>query len=164
MYLAFYDLGMPIREDTEVLLDTTGYLNSIKQLRYLFPVVPANTNFDFFYMDYILRYDFPFVDLMNIIYPLYESKSVGVVYNPSANMYLEQLEALIKVIQTRYGIYSSRIMDVIDLDYPIDTDFTIQGLYNLDIDKARFIDLSANPSCWTKPPMYQATPQQIYSR
>lgn len=164
MYLAFYDLGMPIREDTEVLLDTTRYLDKVKQLHYLFPVVPADTNFDFFYMDYILRYDFPFMDLMNIIYPLYESKSVGVIYNPSANMYLEQLEALIKIIQTRYGIVSSRMMDIVDLEYPIDTDFSIQGLYNLDMDKARFIELYSNPSCWTKPPIYQNSLQKIYSR
>lgn len=146
MKLYVVNVGVPIASDVEVVLDSTGLIEGAPQLTHLFPAF-ANVmdfTFDQWYWDYLLKYDYPFMDLMRIIYPLYEGKNVALIYNPIAGMYNDYIESLLKFITCRYDILGNRIQIPEDNDVANESDFSIRGLYNLDLDKNRMLSLQMN--------------------
>ena len=91
--------------------------------------------FDLLYAQTIINDNFCFMELMKVIIPLYEGKNVLLLISES----LENVtESLMKFIQGRYGIISYIVENESDLETLKESDFSINGLYNLDIDKERF--------------------------
>lgn len=102
--------------------------------------IDDSQGFDIGYANYIMCDDYRFMNFMSIIYPLYEGKTVFIlVYNSDFFDILN--ESLSKFIQQRYGYISNEVHDKEDLDSLISGGFSINGLYNLDMDKKRFIDI-----------------------
>lgn len=91
-------------------------------------------NFDMMYAQYILNNDNIFFDLMMIVYNLYQGKDVFLLVDDDVS---GLNESLLKFIQQRYGYNASRINNLDDLLYAENTDFSREGLFNLDSDKER---------------------------
>ena len=91
-------------------------------------------NFDILYAQYILSNDNIFFDLMMIVYSLYQGKDVFLLIDDEVS---GLNESLLKFIQQRYGYNASRINTLDDLLYSEDSDFSREGLINLDVDKER---------------------------
>lgn len=105
--------------------------------------VEDGLGFDIFYANYIMSNDDVFVEFMNIIYKLYEGDIVYVLIDHSE--YRDILtESLIKFIQQRYGLLIYMVNETEDWVYVKESEFSIQGLFNLDIDKERFTLLVAD--------------------
>ncbi len=93
--------------------------------------------FDLAYALYLLENNIAFYDMMRIIYNLYLGIDVYVMV--STDQFSEILtESLMKFIQQRYGYNSNRVNEPSDLEYLINGDFSLLGIYNLDQDKDRF--------------------------
>jgi len=95
-------------------------------------------DFDMMYYTYIMNNKLAFMELMKVIIPIYEGKNVIIFVNSNIenNTISESLQ---KLIQQRYGLISYNISDPDDFNSIIDkSGFSIQGLYNLDIDKDRY--------------------------
>ena len=97
--------------------------------------------FDINYANYILTNDEAFIDLMKIIYLQYENNNDMLIYIVVDFDDIRDVitESLIKFIQQRYGINSSIIKEYEDFDTVEDSEFDINGLYNLDQDKERYV-------------------------
>ena len=116
MKLYIVDVGLPIPAEVDTILDATGFYRDddrIGQVENLFPAFVDNTvlDFDNWYWDYLLRYDFPFVNLMKIVYPLYEGKSVAVYYDPVAGIYNDYMESLLKFLLSDIAAFSNHMPD-----------------------------------------------------
>ena len=100
-------------------------------------------DFDLNYANYILTNENAFTQMMHIVYSLYEGKNIFVmVGNGDYREYLT--DSLIKFIQQRYGYNSYIINEIDDLLAVTDSEFSIQGLYNLDQDKERYVMLTTD--------------------
>lgn len=100
--------------------------------------------FDVTYMKYIMSNDYVFMWFFRIIYNLYIGKDVFLL--SSEDDWSENLiESLLKLVQQRYGINGINIVtdeDYIDASVHSIVEFAPgYGLYNLDIDKDRFLNL-----------------------
>jgi hypothetical protein len=105
----------------------------------LYPPENFNNNvydyeFDYMYANYIIYNDNVFFDFMMIIYNLYQGKDVFILVDDNL---IDLNESLFKFIQQRYGYNACRINNLEDLIYAENTDFSREGLCNLDIDKER---------------------------
>ena len=100
-------------------------------------------NFDIGYADYILNNDAAFVDLMRVICQIYNGNHVFILVNTDdINTFIT--ESLMKFIQQRYG-YNGNIMNCLnDIFWASESDFSVNGLYNLDNDRQRYLKLE-NP-------------------
>ncbi len=125
-----YPLQPPV--DTEVLIDLTGMIANCKHLS---SIIPSGSVMDF--ANFLLAYSPPFLDLMEIIYPLYESKNVTVVYNGNSWEQVYFVDAFSYFLYERYDLVSNIANDIGDYPYLQDTEFSVKGLYNLDLDKDR---------------------------
>lgn len=94
--------------------------------------------FDMNYASYLMSDEAFFEFFGKVIMPIYDGYDVYIVVTRNG-MFDAIEESLQKFIQQRYGI-NSYIVNSID-DYIMEdiTSFSIQGLYNLDIDKDRYI-------------------------
>ena len=90
-----YPLQPPV--DTEVLIDLTGMIVNCKHLN---SIIPSGSVMDF--ANFLLAYSPPFLDLMEIIYPLYESKNVTVVYNGNSWEQVYFVDAFSYFLYERY--------------------------------------------------------------
>lgn len=120
-------------------------LTSSKEGLYRINLIPPfgdqlySKDFDMLYANYLLQNDNAFLELMEkIVYPLYNGKSVYITVSSCLDEFDYISESLQKFIQARYGIVSNNINDIEDLNYLQESNFSIDGLYNLDIDKERF--------------------------
>lgn len=100
-------------------------------------------DFDIGYADYILNNDAAFVDLMRVICHIYNGEHVIVLVNTDEiNTFIT--ESLLKFIQQRYG-YNGWVLNCLnDVLYAYESDFSVNGLYNLDQDRERYVRLE-NP-------------------
>lgn len=115
----------------------------------LFKLIPPFTvneyndekEFDINYANYILNNDAAFVDMMKIVYLQYEHNNDAVMYVlvDFDDIRDTITESLIKLIQQRYGINSSIVKEYEDFDTLEDSDFDINGIFNLDQDKERYV-------------------------
>ena len=103
--------------------------------------IDDSQEFDIAYANYILNDNYRFSEFMKIIYPLYEGKDVFVLIS-NTDFFDILNESVSKLIQQRYGYISNEVHSSEDIEYIREGTFTIQGLYNLDMDKERVIRLS----------------------
>lgn len=105
-----------------------------------------NKEFDLYYANSLLHDKTLFITYMQIIYDLYMGFNVFVLVNGTKGDYSEYaVESLIKFIQQRYGIISNVLESEEDFDTLVEHDFSLTGLYNLDIDKEKFNILTSDP-------------------
>lgn len=108
---------------------------------YLVPsITAAYTNdkeFDIAYANYIFSNDEVFMQFMTIIFPLYMGQDVFLLVSRNEDTYDVVTESLCKLIQQRYGYNYQLLNCKEDIDVYDDSDFSIQGLSVLDIDKER---------------------------
>lgn len=106
----------------------------------LIPSVRMDYNskeFDRLYAQNIISNDDTFIELMRIVYPLYEGKNVYLVTTLN-DLFDGLTESILKLIQDRYGYNYSIINSYEDIQYlDDDSDFSLNGLFNLDHDKER---------------------------
>ncbi len=103
--------------------------------------IDDSQQFDIAFANYILSDDYRFCQFFSIILGLYYSYNVVVLI--SKNEFFDILnESLMKLIQQRYGYIINEINTVEDLDYLVEGSFSIQGLYNLDLDLKRYLSLT----------------------
>ena len=96
--------------------------------------------FDQWYADYLMSNNAAFIDMMSIVYDLYNGINVLILIGK--NDYKDIItESFAKFIQQRYGYNSNMLNDSDDWYYMKESSFTIQGIYNLDIDKERFVNM-----------------------
>lgn len=103
--------------------------------------------FDIAYANYIFSNDFVFMEFMKIVYPLYLGADVFLLVSRNENTYDIMTESLCKLIQQRYG-YNYQLINIEDdIDYYDDSDFSLNGIQALDIDKERmtYIAVNTNP-------------------
>ncbi|MGL5330507.1 MAG: hypothetical protein ACRDD7_14645 [Peptostreptococcaceae bacterium] len=99
-------------------------------------------DFDIMYLEYILNDNNKFYEFMKIIMSLYYAVPTLILVG-NDELYETVTESLIKLIQQRYGYLSNLIYNPEDWECVQDSEFSIHGLYNLDIDKERFAVLHA---------------------
>jgi len=103
-------------------------------------LISEDKDFDMYYANFIMQNDNAFVELMNVMYNLYEGNLVYILidYSDYKNLLTE---SLIKFIQQRYG-YNAYIVNTLeDFDHVRASEFSLSGVFNLDLDKKRFADL-----------------------
>lgn len=98
-------------------------------------------NFDLLYANYILQNDAVFYEMMKIVYSIYSGNTVYILTSTDLQECDFVAESLQKFIQSRYGIISNNVNSEEDLDFLSECNFSMNGLYNLDIDKERFAGL-----------------------
>lgn len=102
------------------------------------PYINSEKDFDLMYANFILNDDFYFMELMKIIMRVYEGKNVLLLIHESLEFVTE---SLMKFINGRYGLVPLIVTCEEDLEEIKESNFSINGLYNLDIDKNRFSKL-----------------------
>lgn len=118
---------------------------------YLVPSVSANYNddkeFDVAYANYIFSNDAVFMELMKIVYPLYEGYDVFLLVSRNEDTYDIITESLCKLIQQRYGYNYQLINHKDDIDYYDDSNFGLYGIQTFDADKERmtYLAVQQNP-------------------
>ena len=96
--------------------------------------------FDQNYANYILSRDAVFVELMKMMLPIFNGLDVYIMihHNPNFEVLHDSLQ---KFIQQRYGYVSNIIYSIEDWECVIDSQFSLQGIYNFDKDKERLLAL-----------------------
>lgn len=119
---------------------------------HLVPSVQAQYNndkeFDIAYANYIFSNDWVFMEFMKIIYPLYEGIDVFLLVSRGENTYDIITESLCKLIQQRYGYNYQLLNDADDINYYDDSNFNINGIQILDMDKEKmsYLAVAQNPN------------------
>lgn len=120
-------------------------------IEYLYNLTPSSSNiaisnmqlndereFDIKYANYLMANDKAFIDIMKIVYNLYLGYDVFCISDIGDEFNELFVESILKFIQQKYGFDGQIIGSLEDFLYTQDSTFTLQGLYNLDIDKERF--------------------------
>lgn len=135
-----------IEDKTSVVFNLSSLREGYKRVDLFPPFLKeySDKEFDMNYANYILNTEKIFFEFMKkIIMPLYyDNKSVYILIS-KGNVFDELTESLQKFIQQRYGLISNNINDAEDYEYLEDADFSILGLYNLDIDKEKYSNFRA---------------------
>lgn len=100
--------------------------------------------FDIAYANYLMTNEAAFVDIMKIMYNLYQGYDVFCISDVSDEYNELFVESVLKFIQQRYGFNGQILGSPEDFMYTSDSTFTIQGLYYLDLDKERFVAVCQN--------------------
>lgn len=127
-----------------VLLNYSSYIEGIERIN-LIPSVygydRTSVEFDKFYFSFIYDNDDNFMEFSKIFMSLYYGKDVVLLATRDESIFDDILESLLKLIQQRFGITASYVENIEDISCVEDVEFSVQGLFNLDIDKERFISL-----------------------
>lgn len=107
-----------------------------------FKIDRYDRDFDVMYANYILENENVFYEFMKIIMSLYYDL-ITVILVDKSDIYEPINESLMKFIQQRYGLICNSINYIEDWECIQDSEFSIQGLYNLDLDKERFVYIHA---------------------
>jgi hypothetical protein len=129
-----------------ILFNLSNALEVGIELYSLIPPFVSNDDkdFDINYANYILQSDKAFISLMNVIISLYSGNDVYVLIDH--DVYRDCItESILKFISERYGYNGCIIHEESDLETVVDGDFSIQGLFNLDVDKERYTKLTTTP-------------------
>lgn len=103
---------------------------------------PNSPDFDAFYHNAILSNTYSFFEFMKIILPLEKGCNVALLIYEEPTVINSVTESLLKLIQLRYG-YNYQWVNSIDDFNPYDrSDFTVNGVYALDLDIDRYVNLS----------------------
>ena len=126
-----------------VVFNLTSLVEGVEKLNLLPPPNSDYLNqtnykeFDQFYMNYIFSNDYVFMELMKIIYNLYLHNNVYILIYRNDTFDIVA-ESLMKLIQQRYGYHCQWLNEPSDFNYYDDSDFSFNGIYNLDIDRERY--------------------------
>ena len=96
--------------------------------------------FDQNYANYILGNDAVFIELMKMMLPIFNGLDVYIMVHHIPNFEFLH-DSLQKFIQQRYGYVSNVIYSIEDWECVIDSQFSLQGIYNFDRDKERLLVL-----------------------
>lgn len=125
-----------------IVLDYTAYNTGLQKLNLYSPMIcfcgTDNKDFDMIYANHIMNHDNDFISFMNIIYQLYSGHNICVLIQPEM---MNIVESLSKFIQQRYGYNSQFIEEYDDINFYDESEFSINGLYNFDIDRDRYLNL-----------------------
>ena len=103
--------------------------------------IPVDSlDFDQYYANLILSDNSYFMELMKIMYSLYSGNNVFITIS-RRDIYETLTESLTKFIQVRYGYCSQFLNELDDLNLNDESDFSINGLKNFDMDRERFFNL-----------------------
>ena len=123
-------------------MNFTSEAQGFDLLRINIPVMQFSygKEFDQSFANSIMSNESQFIEFMKIVYNLYIGKDVYVLISYDYNCD-SIAESLSKLIQQRYGYNSQYIQEFDDIDFFDDSEFSINGLYNFDKDKDRFLSL-----------------------
>lgn len=131
-------------KDNSVVLNLSSLIEGFQKVRLAPSVQPQlndEKNFDIAYAEYIFSSDEPFVELIKIMYPLYEGRDVYLLVSRGEDTYDIVTESLCKLIQQRYG-YNYQILNSIDdLNIYDDSGFSVSGIQMMDADKERYVSI-----------------------
>lgn len=108
----------------------------------LFKNPEYDDQFTKYFIQYIFMNNEKFFSFFRMIYDLYSGINVFVLVDRTESMDIIT-ETFIKIIQERYGICSYLINEPDDLNGNEVSDISIEGLYNLDQDKMRWIGMTS---------------------
>lgn len=94
--------------------------------------------FDMMYAQYLMNH--AFVDMFSIVNNLYNGgSSLIIVGNTEYKIMIT--ESLIKFLQQRYGLSPIRVINEVEdwYSYNDESDFNLTGIFNLDVDKEKFV-------------------------
>ena len=142
---------LPDNLDNLIILNLSSLAEGFQRVRLVPSFTTAYSNdkeFDIVYANYIFSNDEMFMQFMSIVFPLYNGQDVFLLVSRNENTYDIITESICKLIQQRYGYNYQLLNFKEDIDYYDDSDFSIFGLANLDIDKERMTMLMVeyNPS------------------
>lgn len=124
-----------------VILNLSGFVERFERVNILptFVCQPGTEAiFDRMYVEYILNNNQVFYEFMKIMIPLYNGNDVYVIVSDMLDYATESLQ---KFILARYGIIANNIYSLEDWATVMESSFNITGVYNIDIDKERFINV-----------------------
>lgn len=127
-----------------IIFNLSSLLEGFERVNLLppFKLDRYDRDFDIMYANYILENDNIFYEFMKIMMSLYYGLDTLILVNKD-DLYEYVNESLIKFIQQRYGIITNVINVKEDWEYVQESEFTIQGLFNMDKDKERFTYIHA---------------------
>ena len=141
---------LPEYTENFVILNLSSLVEGFPRV-HLVPSIHTTYNndkeFDIAYANYIFSNDYLFMEFMKIIYPLYIGKDVFLLVSRNENTHDIITESLCKLIQQRYGYNYQLLNNKYDIDYYDDSNFSINGLQTLDIDKEKmtYLAVQQNP-------------------
>lgn len=111
----------------------------------LLPVnIPVNQytdqEFDNAYASYLMNNDNVFIRFFNLIIELHMGNNIFLISN-NTTAYINLPESLMKFIQQRYGFNGCVCEEPEDIFYAKESSFTIEGLFNFDSDRARYLSI-----------------------
>ena len=96
--------------------------------------------FDINYAESLLNDNNCFINIMRMMTKVYNGNNVVVlVGRDDSSVFIT--ESLLKFIQQRYGYNGCILNDLNDVFYAQESDFSVNGLYNLDIDVQRYMNI-----------------------
>lgn len=134
-----------------VVFNLTGYKEGFVPLR----ILPTDNSIyylegddrvsDIALLNYIYTNDAIFFEFFSkIIYPFYSGLDIYIIVYDNG-MFDEITDSVYKIIQQRYGYNPIILNNYTDLDYADqDSSMNINGIYNFDIDKQRYISLGVS--------------------
>lgn len=125
-----------------VVLNFSSYTEGVERIE----IIPSvygydrtSVEFDRYLFSYIYDNDNIFMEFSKIFMSLYYDKDVVLLATRDEGIFDDILESLLKLVQQRFGVTASFVEDINDVDCIEESEFSIQGLYNLDMDKERFM-------------------------
>lgn len=103
---------------------------------------PNDPSFDTTYHSMILSNEFSFFEFMKIIIPLERGFNVALYIYDEPTVMNSVTESLLKLIQLRYGYNYQWIQEVDDFNPYDNSDFTVNGVYCLDLDIDRYNEIA----------------------
>lgn len=138
-----------VKEEDFIIFNLSSFLEGYPRLKLQPTMGIYNVDeqiFDINYANFLLNDSNTFCDLMKIIINLYHGNNVYIIYHTDDEYNELIAESLLKFIQQRYGYNHYIIHTYEDLDFiinnSINSNFTINGIYNLDIDKKRYTEIN----------------------
>lgn len=133
-----------IQEQNGVILNLSSLIEGFEKVHLAPSVQPElndEKNFDIAYAEYIFSNDDPFMEIMKIMYPLYEGNDVYLLVSRGEDTYDIVTESLCKLIQQRYGYNYQIINYMCDLNRYDDSGFSATGIQIFDKDKERYVKI-----------------------
>lgn len=124
-----------------VVYNYSGFNEGVLNLNLLPPfncIAGEEKSFDILYSNYILNNNDVFFNFMKIMMNVYNGNNVYLVTSSILDSVTDSLQ---KFITSRYGYVCNIINDIEDMETAEDSNFSIQGIYNLDNDIQRFSKL-----------------------
>lgn len=99
---------------------------------------------DIAFANTIFSVDAYFCELMKIILPLRDGLNVALLVYREEDFFDASTESLLKLIQQRYGYNYQLLNDVDDFNPWDQSNFDINGTFNLDQDSKRYLNILSN--------------------